>query len=107
MNFDEYVEKAKDTDLGHKLEYYFAGLGEEAGEVLGKRKRLIRGDYKSLYHPFDYDDDLKNELGDLLWYIAIICDKQGFSFNEVVENNIKKLQDRKERNKIKGKGDSR
>lgn len=38
--------------------------------------------------------NLQEELGDLLWYIGIICNYYGFSVDDLMEKNIKKLQKR-------------
>ena len=101
MDFNEYQLKAKATDLGHPINYYFLGLTEEAGEVAGKRKRFLRDEGN-----IDRDD-LCKELGDVLWYASQIADKYHISFNEVAEMNIIKLEDRKKRGVITGIGDSR
>ena len=101
MDFNEYQSKAKATDLGHPINYYFLGLTEEAGEVAGKRKRFLRDEGN-----IDRDD-LCKELGDVLWYASQIADKYNISFNEVAEMNIIKLEDRKNRGVITGSGDSR
>ena len=38
--------------------------------------------------------NLKEEVGDLLWYIAIICDELNTSFDEIMSTNIEKLRAR-------------
>jgi NTP pyrophosphatase (non-canonical NTP hydrolase) len=38
--------------------------------------------------------NLKEEIGDMLWYVAIALDSLGSSFEEVMETNIKKLKAR-------------
>jgi NTP pyrophosphatase (non-canonical NTP hydrolase) len=43
------------------------------------------------------DDDRLNlllELGDLLWYLALLCDDLGFSIESVMSANLAKLQKR-------------
>lgn len=101
MNFSEYQKSALKTDLVHPLNYYFLGLAEEAGEVAGLRKRFLRDegniDYKTLIH----------ELGDVMWYVALIAHKYNIDLNDVAVENIKKLDDRMSRNVIKGAGNSR
>ncbi|MDC3257172.1 nucleoside triphosphate pyrophosphohydrolase family protein [bacterium] len=101
MDFNEYQEKARKTDLGHEINYYFLGLTEEAGEVAGKRKRYLRDEGK-----IDRED-LCKELGDVLWYTSQIADKYNISLKEVAEMNIIKLEDRKKRGVLKGIGDNR
>lgn len=110
MNFDEYQKKAVETAIypaEHKITYSAIGPGNEAGEVLGKIKKWLRGD--------DGEDDmseerklaLKDELGDVLWYLAVLARDLDFDLSEVAEMNIKKLQARKEKGTIKGDGDKR
>jgi len=101
MNLDEYQKLAKETDLNNPLNYYYLGLAEEAGEVAGLRKRFLRDEGN-----IDYSK-LTKELGDVLWYLAMIADKYNISLEEVAVANLIKLSDRKERNMIKGKGDDR
>jgi NTP pyrophosphatase (non-canonical NTP hydrolase) len=101
MNFDDYQKLAKETDLGHPINYYYLGLTEEAGEVAGLRKRFLRDEGN-----IDYAK-LNKECGDVLWYVSMICDKYGISLQDVAITNLEKLQDRKERGVITGKGDNR
>ena len=51
--------------------------------------------------------ELKKELGDVVWYIAVLADSLGLSFEEVIKLNTEKLASRKARNVIKGAGDNR
>lgn len=86
------------------LEYLALGLTSEAGEVAGKIKKILRQDY-------DLSEDVKKqillEVSDCLWYCARICDELNYKLSDVMWDNINKLTDRKERNKIKGEGDNR
>jgi NTP pyrophosphatase (non-canonical NTP hydrolase) len=101
MDLNEYQEYAKETDLNNPLNYYYLGLAEEAGEVAGLRKRFLRDEGNIEY------DIITKELGDVLWYLAMIADKYNLSLNDIAYANILKLRDRKERGVIKGKGDNR
>jgi NTP pyrophosphatase (non-canonical NTP hydrolase) len=38
--------------------------------------------------------NLKEEMGDLFWYLAIMADTLGVSFEEIQERNIEKLKAR-------------
>ncbi len=107
MNLNEYMKQAKTTDLDLPLEYYYAGLAEETGEIMGLRKRLLRGDYSADYHPFDFDRNLVNEMGDLLWYWIMLCHKHSLNPEYIMDVNLTKLKRRKEEGKIHGKGDNR
>lgn len=68
------------------------GLAEEAGEVAGLMKRVLRN------FPQDSGRTTKenfiNEMGDVLWYLTACCQVQGTSLEEIWEHNIKKLKER-------------
>jgi NTP pyrophosphatase (non-canonical NTP hydrolase) len=76
------------------------GLGGETGEVLEKLKKWIRdGNYDR--------NDIKKELGDLLYYLtktALTCD---LTLDEVMSANVEKLEGRKARGTEQGSGDHR
>lgn len=38
--------------------------------------------------------DLKKELGDVMWYMAMICYSFGFNLDEILQMNIDKLKAR-------------
>ena len=64
------------------------GLAGESGEVAD----LVK---KSHYHGHDWDiDKLGLELGDVLWYVAILAWYLGFSLSDIAKNNIEKLEKR-------------
>lgn len=109
MDFNEYQEKSKETALypkiGESYVYPALGLGNEAGEVLGKIKKIFRDKNGVL------DDEtrgaIKKELGDVLWYLSQLCTELGLSLDEVASGNIENLQGRKERGTLHGDGDNR
>lgn len=53
------------------------------------------------------DDDLKKEVGDVLWYLAQICTELGLSLDEAAHANLEKLFDRQSRGVLGGSGDKR
>ena len=64
------------------------GLTGEAGEVADIIKKHFAGAKElDLNH-------LKEELGDVLWYIAEACDCFGFTLEDVANNNLEKLKKR-------------
>ena len=110
MTFDEYQQKAKTTLLstGDQLLdvlHMALGISGESGEVSEKLKKIIR-DQKGDLSQLDLDG-VKKELGDVLWYLALMADLLGLSFQEVAELNIEKLASRKARGKLGGSGDNR
>ncbi|MCB6990620.1 nucleoside triphosphate pyrophosphohydrolase family protein [bacterium 210820-DFI.6.38] len=61
------------------------GLTGEAGEVAD----LVK---KGIFHEKGINiDHLKKELGDVLWYIAMICYSLGISLDDVMQTNVDKL----------------
>ena len=64
------------------------GLTGEAGEVADLLK-------KNMFQGHDLDrEEVKLELGDCAWYIAIAAYALGFSLSDVLNANIAKLKDR-------------
>lgn len=61
------------------------GLTGEAGEV----SDLVK---KGIFHEKGIDlEHLKKECGDVMWYIAMICEACGFNLDDVMQTNIDKL----------------
>src|SRR5829696_6403422 len=93
MNFSEYESKAARTinpDLDEKGRMIdaAAGLAEEAGEVLS----IVR---KHLYQGRELDrEKLENELGDVLWCLAMTAKAAGVSLEKIASSNLKKLEQR-------------
>lgn len=73
----------------------------EAGEAAEKIKKAWRDGGK-----LDVTGVLR-ELGDVLWYITAIANDMGCTLQQVAEENIAKLKDRRARNTIHGSGDNR
>lgn len=114
MFMNDYQTAARRTAMGNSLDHFVMGLAEEAGEVAGVMKRYHRGDEKYVHKdgPFhtlsdDAKHKLMDEIGDVLWYIAMIADELEVPLEFVAQHNINKLADRKKRNVITGSGDNR
>lgn len=111
MNFNEYQRRARETALGLAtgkredsplggLVYCAIGLAGESGEVVEKVKKAWRDG--------DLDPDaIERELGDVLWYVAMLADVLGRDLEDVARNNVHKLSDRKERGVLGASGDER
>jgi NTP pyrophosphatase (non-canonical NTP hydrolase) len=122
MEFNEYQEKALTTAIYLEkfklifenlpetvikylgLSYTSNGLGE-VGEIQGKIKKILRDQGGNVTE--ENKEDLKKELGDVLWYVAAMCSELGLSMDDVAKTNIDKLFSRKERNVLTGSGDNR
>ena len=110
MEFSNYQFRAgktakypNNTTLG--VIYTALGLASEAGEVAGKVKKMIRDDSMELTH--DRKDQILDELGDVLWYCAMLATELNASLGEVAIRNLRKLEDRNNRGVIQGSGDKR
>jgi len=88
------------------LEYLALGMTSEAGEVAGKVKKLIRdGEDKEGFEMKKLA--IASEIGDVLWYCAMLADYLDVDLGTIMENNINKLQSRKSRGVLGGSGDKR
>lgn len=108
MTFEEYQRQAVSTAIygaGNRVVYPTLGLCGESGEVAEKIKKVIR-DKNGVFTPED-TEEIKKELGDVMWYLANIANDLFVNLDDVAKENIKKLQSRKERGVIHGKGDNR
>ena len=118
MNANDYQKAAHEfSAYGNNKVYPYAGLAEEAGEVLGKYAKFIRHndgldphcdlEYALKERKDLYRQDICKELGDCLWMIAEIATINGLTLEDIMGSNIDKLRDRKERGVIDGSGDNR
>lgn len=111
MTFDEYQQAALKTAVKSyddpllQRGIWVMGIAGEAGEVVEKWKKAIA--YRQGEFDAEQWNDFVKELGDVVWYIAVLADSLGLSLEEVMQMNVKKLADRQKRDVIKGAGDSR
>ncbi len=110
MEINEYQKKALTTAMykdEHRIIYPALGLGEESGEVLGKIKKWLRGDDGEGGISSERKQALKEELGDVLWYVAVLARDLDIGLEDIAQTNLDKLQSRKARGVIQGSGDTR
>lgn len=108
LDFETYQNEAVRTAIygtGSKIIYPALGLANEAGEVLGKIKKVLR-DKEGVFTE-ETNLEIGKEIGDVLWYIAALARDLELDLNVIAENNIIKLRDRQARNVIQGSGDNR
>jgi len=87
---EDYSPMAARSSEKHAVRILHAamGLSTEAGEILdAMKKHIFYG------KPIDLVN-LKEEAGDIFWYLAVLCDELGITFGEAQETNIKKLRAR-------------
>jgi NTP pyrophosphatase (non-canonical NTP hydrolase) len=114
MNFNDYQKAAAKTDitlgkgegvLSIQFMDKVLGLLGESGEFAEKLKKILRDKDAQLSEADK--QELAKELGDVLWYVAVIANYLDVSFDEIATNNIAKLTSRNTRGKISGSGDNR
>ena len=117
-NESNKYKKVSDLDLYQKVAlttaiypreqaiiYPTLGLTGEAGEVANKVKKIIRDGS-------DKNDDslvseIKSEIGDCLWYIAVLANDFNIKLSDIASANLEKLEKRKQKGTIHGSGDNR
>ena len=109
LTFDEYQKKVRKTafypNIGTSLFYPALGLAEEAGEVCGKIKKIIRDDGGIISN--EKKQAIIKELGDILWYVAAQCWELKIPMSQAAQSNIDKIADRIKRGTKRGSGDDR
>ena len=89
-DFQELSKRTMNSDLPHDLQLanYSLGLAGETGETID----LIK---KGLFHGHELSRlKIKEELGDIMFYVAAIATLNKISLNDVVNYNIDKLNKR-------------
>src|SRR5688500_10028357 len=108
MDLNDYQDAARRTAVyaeHHRVIYPALGLASEAGEVAGKIKKVLRdqgGDFTQAP-----TNALKDELGDVLWYVAVLAADLGLCLEDIAADNLAKLASRQERGALGGTGDVR
>lgn len=64
------------------------GLAGEAGEFCDEVKKIV------FHEKFVDGVHLKKELGDVMWYVAMICHAMDWSLDDIMQMNIDKLKAR-------------
>jgi NTP pyrophosphatase (non-canonical NTP hydrolase) len=109
MNLNDYQKTALDTAMypnrGNNFAYPALGLAGEAGEVADKLKKVIRDNDGDLTQ--GVRDAVAKEIGDVLWYVAVLAYEMGYDLSDIAQMNVNKLASRKERGVISGSGDNR
>lgn len=108
MTLNEFQQGALETaniSPRNRIIYPTLGLTGEAGEVADKIKKVLR-DNNGCFSE-DIKMEIAKEIGDVLWYCAVLAYDLGFNLDCIGIMNYEKLQSRKERGMISGNGDNR
>lgn len=108
MNLNEYQEKAMNTLLptADNPDYMLFGLVGEVGEIASCIAKDIRDNPEDINFEL-FEQHLRKELGDVLWFVAGVCHVYGWNLEDVAQLNIDKLTARQKRGTISGSGDNR
>ena len=80
--------KTEMTEEMCTLDHAIKGIASEGGELLTHLKAVM-------YYGKTLDKvNIYEELGDVLWFIAVICNLYGWKFENIMEDNIEKLKKR-------------
>jgi NTP pyrophosphatase (non-canonical NTP hydrolase) len=95
MHFDEYQKTAQETDQvegsdGDALVVPLLGLVGEAGTLQTEFKKRLRDGAAHAR----FEEQVGEELGDVLWYVANIAHKVGLSLDQIAKKNLVKTRDR-------------
>lgn len=87
MNENKYLACTKRTLSNREdvVEHMIIGISTEAGELLDAFKK-----HKFYKRELDIKN-IKEEIGDLCWYLYQLCDEIGYSMDEARTDNIEKL----------------
>lgn len=122
MELREYQLKAMTTctESSNNFSYMMLNLVGEVGELASKcAKHIRKGQAEIGLNQFDFIgdmtigevnvayDELRKEAGDILWELSGLCSVMGWNLEDVAQENLDKLADRKKRNVIVGEGDNR
>ena len=96
MELNEYQRLANQTDQQpeagsiepgpRSIMVPLLGMAGEVGELLGEHKKWFRDGESYKLFP----ERVKEELGDLLWYLSNVATKHGLTLEEVADFNLKK-----------------
>lgn len=110
MTFDQYQKQALTTAIFSNnemldLSHWVLGVTGESGEIAEKVKKIIRDENATISE--EQKTEIAKEIGDVLWYLAVLAHSLGYSLDELAKLNLNKLASRKARGKLTGSGDNR
>jgi NTP pyrophosphatase (non-canonical NTP hydrolase) len=82
---EKTVKKFKDKEK--EIFTWGLGVAGEAGDIASCIK-------KTFCHDNDQRKGVKENIGDMMWYAAMICNYFGWDMDKVLEENIEKLKKR-------------
>lgn len=115
LTFNEYQDGANGTNLavhptGSTVEIVRIALGvpDEAGELAGALKKYLREDFGPVGSPEALQElrsRVQSEMGDVFWYLAVLCTELGLSMEHIARRNLIKLKARQAKGTLQGDGE--
>jgi len=92
VSLREYQELCKRTakkfdNKNEEIADWGLGLAGEAGDAAGCIK-------KTFFHKNDQTNGIKENLGDIMWYLAMICNFFDWDLETILADNLEKLKKR-------------
>lgn len=93
LNLSKYQALVKNTAKGDyknkndEIANWALGVSGEAGDLAGCIK-------KTIYQGNDQKAGTRENIGDTMWYLAMICNFYDWNFEEILAENIEKLKKR-------------
>ena len=94
---DRLLNKIDDLKIGNRgedtPEIELGGVLNAALGLSGEVEELNDMLKKWIFHEKQLDvEHLKREIGDIYWYLALMCDSFGFNLDEIMQINVDKLK---------------
>mgnify|MGYP006284275199 CR=1 FL=1 len=105
MQISYYQTKAMSYRLDSADQAYaLLNLSGEVGELMS---HIAKGIRDGVSDEVKFKELAGKELGDIMWMVAAIASDMGLSLEKLCEQNIEKLESRKQNNTIQGSGNER
>ena len=87
--YQELAERTinKNLTTDEQINHALFGMSGEVGEILSIYQKQYQG------HEID-EEEIKKEVGDLIWFVAEYCTVMGWEMDEILYKNINKLKRR-------------
>jgi len=91
ITYDEYQNKVAETDILTSKSSGFIALGlvGEVGDLLS----LIKKEQRDLFVIGSLEEHLHEELGDVLWYVTSLINRERYDIREIVRNSFVIIKD--------------
>lgn len=86
-NYRKQAKKTVGTQGKEAILNWGLGVAGEAGDLAGCIK-------KTYFHKNDQKEGVRENIGDVMWYLIAICDFYSWELEDILDENIEKLAKR-------------